>query len=105
MELFNPASSPQFNQQSAAYTGTAGTTTGWAAGPQGVLLTSTSSCYVVVGEGTVATTSNGTYLPPYTPIPFITPTGSGKGTGAKWTVSAIQIADAGTIYAKPCNIR
>jgi hypothetical protein len=53
-----------------------------------------------VGEGVTATTSS-TPIPANTPIPFIVP----QGTGAPWRVSAIQIGSAGTVYAKPINIR
>jgi hypothetical protein len=101
MELLNPMSNPQFAAQSASYTGTAGSTTGWPAGPQGVVIWSTTAAYVVVGEGVTATATNGTPIPANTPIPFIVP----QGTGAPWRVSAIQIASAGTVYAKPINIR
>lgn len=101
MELLNPMSDPQFAVQNASYTGTAGSTTGWPAGPQGVVIWSTTAAYVVVGEGVTATATNGTPIPANTPIPFIVP----QGTGAPWRVSAIQIGSAGTVYAKPINIR
>ena len=100
MDLFNPLSDPQFNVQSVAYTGTAGTTTGWPSGPQGVLIWSDQPCYVIVGDGVTATATNGTPIPSYTPIAFKINT-----NGGKWRVSAIQIATGGTIFCKPVNIQ
>ena len=98
MELLRPLNDPAFAAQSAAYTGTAGSTTGWNAGPQGVLVTCTTAAFVRVGEGVTATTAD-TYVPANTPIPFFVP----RGTGAAWRVSAIQVASGGTVYAKPIN--
>lgn len=96
MELLNPlVNFPSYN---ASYTGTAGNTSAWAAGPQGVVVWCTTAAYIKVGEGAVATTSD-TPIPANTPIPFIVP----QGTGAPWRVSAIQIGSAGTVYAKPIN--
>ena len=100
MELLNPMSDPQFAAQSASFSGTAGNTTGWPAGPQGVLVWATYDAYIRVGEDATATSAD-TPVPANTPIPFIVP----QGTGAPWRVSAIQIASAGTVYAKPINIR
>jgi hypothetical protein len=100
MELLNPLADANYPAYTASYTGTAGSTTAWPAGPQGVVLWSTTAAYVVIGEGVTATTSS-TPIPANTPIPFIVP----QGTGAPWRVSAIQIGSAGTLYAKPINIR
>jgi hypothetical protein len=100
MELLNPLSDAQFAAATASYTGTAGSTSTWPAGPQGVVLWSTTAAYVAIGESVTATTSS-TPIPANTPIPFIVP----QGTGAPWRVSAIQIGSAGTVYAKPINIR
>lgn len=100
MELLRPLNDAGFAAQSAAYTGTAGSTTGWNAGPQGVLVWSTTDAYIRVGEGVTATV-NDTPLPAYTPVPFTVP----PGTGAVWRVSALQITSGGTVYAKPINIR
>jgi hypothetical protein len=86
--------------RTVAYTGTAGSTATWQAGPQGVVVWATTPCYVLVGEGVTATTSS-TPIPAYTPIPFIVP----QGTGAPWRVSAIRVSDDGAVYAKPINIR
>jgi hypothetical protein len=48
----------------------------------------------------VTATTADTPIPPFTPIPFKVP----PGTGAPWRVSAIQVATGGTVYAKPINI-
>jgi hypothetical protein len=100
MELLNPLADANYPAYTASYTGTAGSTTAWPSGPQGVVIWSTTAAYVVIGEGVTATTSS-TPIPANTPIPFIVP----QGTGAPWRVSAIQIGSAGTLYAKPINIR
>ena len=99
MELLNPLADALFPGRTVSYTGTAGSTATWQAGPQGVVVWATTPCYVVVGEGVTATTSS-TPIPAYTPIPFIVP----QGTGAPWRVSAIQVSSGGTVYAKPINI-
>ena len=100
MELLNPLDDAQFGSQSVAYTGTAGSTTGWPAGPQGVVVWCTTAAYIRVGEGVTATTAD-TPIPANTPIPFKVP----GGTGAPWRVSAIQVGSNGTVYAKPINIQ
>lgn len=100
MELLNPMSDAAFAAQTASFTGTAGSTTGWPAGPQGVVVWCSSAAYVVVGEGATATTAD-TPIPANTPIPFKVP----GGTGAPWRVSAIQVTGGGTVYAKPINIQ
>ena len=99
MELLRPLNDSGFATQSVAYTGTAGSVTGWNAGPQGVLVWCTTDAYILVGEGVTATTA-ATPLPANTPVPFFVP----GGTGALWRVSAIQISAGGTMYAKPINI-
>ena len=100
MELLKPLADTVFPAKTVAYTGVAGNTDTWNSGPQGVLVWSTTDCYVVVGEGVTATTSS-TPLPAYTPIPFDVPAKS----GAPWRVSAIQVTAGGNIYCKPINIR
>ena len=100
MELLRPLMDANFTARTAAFTGTAGSTATWPAGPQGVVVWSTTDCYVRVGEDVTATTAD-TPIPAYTPIPFFVP----QGTGAPWRVSAIQISTGGTVYAKPVNIR
>jgi hypothetical protein len=96
MEFLNPLNG--YPTYSANYTGTAGSTTAWEPGPQGVVVWSTTNAYIRVGEGVTATTSD-IALPAGVPVAFLVPT----GTGAPWRVSAIQVAAAGTVYAKPIN--
>lgn len=100
MELLNPMADANYPARTASYTGTAGSTTAWPAGPQGVVVWSDQACYILVGEEVTATTSS-TPIPANTPIPFKVP----EGTGAPWRVSAIQVSTGGTVYAKPVNIR
>lgn len=96
MQLLNPLDAyPAFT---ASYTGTAGSTSTWNPGPEGVVVWSTTAAYIRVGEGVTATTSD-TPIPANTPIPFVVP----SGTGAPWRVSAIQVASGGSVYAKPIN--
>lgn len=105
MELLRPLMDAQFAGATAAYTGTAGSTSVWPAGPQGVLVTCTTAAYVRVGENATATTAD-TYVPANTPILFFAPQpGTSTGTGGTWRVSAIQVASGGSVYAKPCNTR
>jgi len=100
MELLNPLTKANFPAQTASFTGTAAPTSGWPAGPEGVMVWSTEPCYVEVGEGAVATTAS-TPIPAFTPIPFKVPT----GTSGLWRVSAIQISTAGVVYCKPMNTK
>lgn len=100
MELLRPLNDAGFATQNAAYTGTAGSTAGWNAGPQGVLVWSTTDAYIRVGNGVTATSAD-TPIPAFTPIPFTVP----AGTGGTWRVSALQIGVSGTVYAKPINIQ
>ena len=103
MELLRPLMDAAFAGANVAYTGTAGSTSTWPAGPQGVLITCTTAAYVRVGEAVTATTAD-TYLPANTPVLFYIPQpGGGGGTGAPWRVSAIQVSLGGTIYCKPIN--
>ena len=98
MELLKPLGKSDFGAQTASYTGTAGSTAGWNAGPQGVVVWSDQACYVEVWEGAVATTAS-TPIPPFTPIPFAVPI----TTTGVWRVSAIQVSNSGTVYCKPIN--
>jgi hypothetical protein len=105
MELLRPLMDSVYGTKSVAFTGTAGTTGAWPAGPQGVLVWCTTDAYIRVGESVTATTAD-TPIPAMTPVPIYVPQfGGGGGTGAAWQVSAIQITTAGTLYAKPINIR
>lgn len=88
-----------FPAQTASYTGTAGSTTGWPVGPQGVVIWSDQACYVAVGTGVTATTSNGMPIPANVPIAFAVP----LDANTTWRVSAIQVSTGGTVYAKPIN--
>lgn len=98
MQLLNPLAGTQFAASTAAYSGTAGSTSTYPAGPQGVVVWVDSPAYVVVGEGVTATTAD-TPIPAYTPIPFKVP----AGTGSAWRVSAIQLSAGGNVYVKPIN--
>jgi hypothetical protein len=98
MELLNPLAQTTFPAQTASYTASAGNTTAWPAGAEGVVVWSDQACYVQVGESAVATTAS-TPVPPFTPIPFKVP----QGTGGQWRVSAIRVSADGTVYAKPIN--
>jgi len=100
MELLRPLSDANYPARTVAYTDTAGSTSTWPPGAEGVVVWSTTTCYVAVGVGATATTSS-TPIPAYTPIPFYLEPGS----GAPWRVSAIRIGDSGSIYCKPINIR
>ena len=100
MELLNPLSKADFPAQTASYTGTAGATTGWNTGPEGVMIWSDQPCYIEVGVDAVATTAS-TPIPAFTPIPFKVPV----NTTGVWRVSAIQVTGGGTVYAKPINTR
>lgn len=105
MELLRPLVDSTYIGQSVAYTSSAGSVTGWPAGPQGVLVWCTSDAYISVGEGVTASSLT-TPIPANTPIPFYVPqAGESGATGAAWRVSAVQISAAGTLYAKPINIR
>lgn len=99
MELLNPCDQTAYPSYSVAYTGTAGNTTAWLPGPQGVLVWSDQACYVEVGVDAVATTAS-TPIPAFTPIPFVLDVSS---SGAPWRVSAIRVSNNGTIYCKPIN--
>ncbi len=101
MDLLNPLVDANFPARSVAYTGTAGSTTAWPVGPQGVVVWSDQACYVVVGTGVTATTANGTPIAANTMVPFMVPA-TAQDT---WRVSAIQVSTGGTVYCKPINIR
>jgi hypothetical protein len=96
MERITPLNDAKYAAQTVAYTGTAGTLTGWPSSPKGVLVICTSFAYVRVGEGVTATTAD-TPIPANVPYVLDVPI----GTGSTWTVSAIQVASGGSLYAKP----
>jgi hypothetical protein len=97
-DFLSPLNDSSYPARSVAYTGTAGSTATWPAGPQGVVVFSDQICYVRIGEGVTATTAD-TPIPANTPVRFKVP----QGTGSPWRVSAIQLATGGTIYCKPIN--
>jgi hypothetical protein len=99
MEALNPCADAIFGAQSVAYTGTAGSTTGWQYGPKAVLVWATTDAYIRVGNGVTATTA-ATPIPAGTPVPFRIPLPAGAGASL-WRVSAIQVSAGGTVYAKP----
>lgn len=94
----SPLNGTEWAGQTTTYTGTAGTLTGWKRsgdGPRGVLVYVTTDCYVRVGTNVTATT--GDYLhPALTEKTYVIP-----GEGNSFTVSAIQVATGGSVYAKP----
>jgi hypothetical protein len=100
MELLNPLSQADFPGRTVAYTASAGNTTDWNPGPEGVVIWSTTPCYVEVGPAAVATTAS-TPIPAYTPIPFVLTLSS---NGSPWRVSVLRIGSTdGTAYCKPIN--
>ena len=101
MELLHPLADSNYPTDSDT-TGAVAVALGpWPPGPQGVLVWCTQDAYIAVGEGVTATSAS-TPIPAYTPIPFYAPQ---TGSGAPWRVSALQVSTAGTVYAKPINIR
>ena len=87
MELLRPCMDASYGAKSVTYTGTAGVTGTWPAGPQGVLVWCTTDAYIRVGDSVTATTAD-TPIPAGTPIPFNMPQPSSgtAGTGAPWRV-------------------
>lgn len=101
MELLHPLADAEYPTDSDSTSGTAVTLGPWNPGPQGVLVWCTQDAYIAVGVGVTATSAS-TPIPAYTPIPFFAPQ---TGSGAPWQVSALQVSAAGTVFAKPINIR
>lgn len=100
MELLNPMGKTDYPAYTATAGATAGNTTAWAPGPQGVVIWCDQACYVEVGVEATATSAS-TPIPPFTPIPFVVPINS---TGAPWRVSVLRIGSTdGTAYCKPIN--
>lgn len=96
MDVLNPLDDAAFTARTATYTGTAGTTAAWPAGPSAVLVFATTAAYIKVGVGVTATTAS-TPLPANTVALFKVE----NKTGEPWVVSAIQVSVGGSIYAKP----
>jgi hypothetical protein len=101
MEMLRPLADAEYPADSDSTSGTAVTLGPWSPGPQGVMVWCTQDAYIAIGVDVVATTAS-TPIPAYTPIPFFAPQ---TGSGAPWRVSALQVSTAGTVYAKPINIR
>ena len=100
MELLKPLDQATYPAYTATAGATAGNTTAWQPGPQGVVVWCDQACYVEVGVGATATSAS-TPIPPFTPIPFAVPLNT---TGAPWRVSVLRIGStAGTAYCKPIN--
>jgi len=87
-----------FPGATVAYTGTAGSTAAFPAGPGAVVVLCTTAACVRVGEGVTATTAD---IPVAANQHVVIEVP--RGTGAPWRVSAIQIASGGNLYAKPVN--
>jgi hypothetical protein len=82
-------------KQTAAYTGTAGTITNPVGGQTYRLrLITTSDAYVLVGDGTAATSATGAYLPALSPEYVICNPGQ--------KVSAVQVSAGGTLEVVEC---
>ncbi len=100
MELLNPMGQTPYPAYTATAGATAGNTTAWTPGPQGVLVWCEQPCYVEVGVGVTATSAS-TPIPAMTPIPFVVPLNT---TGAPWRVSVLRIGSSdGVAYCKPIN--
>lgn len=97
IEMVKPLIGSLFPTLTVAYTGTAGNTANYPAGPASVWVLCTTSAFVLVGEGVVATASNGIPVAANVPVCIEVPAGS----GAPWRVSAIQIAAGGSLYVHP----
>jgi hypothetical protein len=101
MELLRPLDDTTYPTKTISATTTAGNTSDWAAGPQGVLVWSDAAIYVEVGPSAVASTSS-TAIPANVPVPFYV---EGTGNSMPWRVSARTLTSTGTVYCKPINIR
>lgn len=58
MELLAVLDDAQFTARTASFTGTAGSTDPWPAGPQGVVVWTTTAAYIRVGSDATATTAD-----------------------------------------------
>lgn len=81
-----------------AYTGTAGNTSTFQAGPTLVMVYCSTACYVKVGESAVATTADIPLPANVVAILRVPP-----GTQNPWRVSAIQATTGGSVFAQPVN--
>ena len=96
IQMLKPLIGALFPTVSVAYTTVANTAT-YPAGPNSVWVLCTTSAYVLVGEGAVATAANGIPVVANVPVCLEVP----AGTGAPWRLSVLQIAAGGTLYAHP----
>jgi hypothetical protein len=90
--------SPVGASANVAYTGTAGSTANFQAGPSTVMVYCSTACFVKIGEGrhrddhrhpAAGERGRDLRVPP--------------GTGAPWRVSAIQASSGGSVFAQPVN--
>lgn len=95
-DVITPCNGANFAAATTTYTGTAGTLAGWVPGPTSVAVVCTTAAYVRVGEAVTATAGD-LYVPANVQVILSVP----KGVNT-WTVSAIQVASGGSVYAKPC---
>lgn len=97
--IYAPLYDSTYPARNVAYTSAAGSTAPYPAGPQAVAVMCSTAAYVVVGDGAVATSTNGIPIPANQLVTIAVP----EGTGAPWKVSAVAVAADGTIYVKPVN--
>lgn len=81
--------------QTVAYTGTAGTTTGFPDSPRTVRIVSTTDCFIEVGANPTAVVNTGMYVVAYQPEYVLT-----DGSNVI-KVSAVQLSTGGSIYVTP----
>ncbi|MBU6231826.1 hypothetical protein KGP36_04095 [Patescibacteria group bacterium] len=96
--IVNPCGKAEFAAANAAYTNVAASAGTWNKGPDAVLVWATTNAYIEVGDSPTATSAS-TPIPANTIVLFKVP----PGVTDTWSVSAIQIAANGTVYAKPIN--
>ena len=100
MQLLNPMGKTDYPAYTATSGATAGNTTAWGAGTQGVFVWADVPSYVEVGVDATATTAS-TPIPANTPIHFVVPLNT---SGAPWRVSVLRIGStSGIAYCKPIN--
>lgn len=81
--------------QTVAYTGTAGTITGFSDSPDTLRIVSTTDCFIEIGPNPTAVANTGLYLVAYQPEYF-------KTDGSNVVkVSAVQVSAGGSIYVTP----
>lgn len=102
--IIDPLNDAMWAGQTVAYTGTAGTVNGWLPGCDGVMVMCTTAAFVrVAADGTGETATAGdTPVTANVATAFRIP--SKLLESGKWTVSAIQVASGGNLYAKPVNL-